>query len=300
MGNQTSSSLKIGREVEENWPYVWAIRDPEVLDWRSAFVAPPPASTSTAEAEVGGTSSPPPPTASNETTASAGASVLQRMSADDIQAMAIKQAQLPVEIASYLYLSDAKSVRDVPTLKKRGITHVLNVAGPSAKGPLADYENAGIEYLQIDADDEEGYDMLGLHLEEAQAFVAKARASEGGKCAIHCHAGINRSGVLVAAIYMLDTNTDVLGAVAHCRMQRGNAFLWNHSFQSSLVALARERGLLGARPGDEGSRVPNAAPPPPEPLGPPPIPQPSSSGAGSSTARFNGKPRPAAALSRLM
>jgi len=303
MGNSSSSIRGVvdwqAKEAADNWPFVWAIRDPEVLDWRSVLVKPLPATTSTApdasEAEAGGTSPPPPPPVSTETMASAGASILQSMSAEDIQAMAIKQSQMPVEIAPYLYLSDAKSVRDVPRLTERGITHVLNVAGPSAKGPVADYQNAGIEYYQIDADDEEGYKMLGKHLEEARAFVAKAQATEGGKCAVHCHAGINRSGVLVAAIYMLDTNTTVLDTVAHCRMQRGNAFLWNHTFQSELVKLARERDLLGAKPGDEGSRVPFAAPAPPEPLGPPPT-----SGAGPAVTRFNAKPKPASALARLM
>ena len=155
------------------------------------------------------------------------------------------------------------------------------------------YHEPPSHHHQVDADDEEGYKMLGQHLEECRAFVAKARAIDGGKCAVHCHAGINRSGVMVAAIYMLDSGASVLDAVAHCRMQRGNAFLWNHTFQEELVALARESGLLGPKPGDEGCRVPNAAPAPPAPLGPPPT-----FGAGKAVTR-NGAPRPAAALDRL-
>jgi len=147
---------------------------------------------------------------------------------------------------------------------------------------VADYQSAGIEYSQIDADDEEGYAMLAKHLEQALAFVALARDDAKGKCVVHCHAGINRSGVLVAAIHMLHTKSNVLDVVAHCRMQRGNAFLWNHTFQSELVALARERGLLGPKPGEQGCCVLATAPPPPEPLGAPPI------------------PRPSAALARLM
>ena len=56
------------------------------------------------------------------------------------------------------------------------------------------------------------------------------------------------------------------------------------------MALARERDLLGPKPGDKGSRVPHAAPAPPAPLGPPPM--------GKGVTR-NGAPRPAAALDRL-
>ena len=46
---------------------------------------------------------------------------------------------------------------------------------------------------------------------------------------VHCHAGINRSGVIAAALMMLRTNSSVLETVAHCRRQRGNAFLWNRT-----------------------------------------------------------------------
>lgn len=59
---------------------------------------------------------------------------------------------------------------------------------------------------------------------------------------MHCVAGINRSGVLVAAARMLDERTSVLATVKHCRAQRGSTFLWNESFQEQLVALARREG----------------------------------------------------------
>ena len=64
-------------------------------------------------------------------------------------------SQLPVEISSQLFLGDARACRDVPRLRERGITAVLNVAGPPAAGPIADYKAAGIAYKEIPADDEE-------------------------------------------------------------------------------------------------------------------------------------------------
>ena len=71
-------------------------------------------------------------------------------------------------------------------------------------------------------------------------------------CLIHCHAGINRSGVLATAHLMLAERLPVLEAVARVKEVRGNV-LCNHSFQSQLVQLARDNGLLGPQP--EGRHV---------------------------------------------
>ena len=65
---------------------------------------------------------------------------------------------------------------------------------------------------------------------------------------VHCQAGINRSGVIVAAIHMLEEQKNVLDVVRHIRRRRGNCFLWNESFQKQLVALAKRNNLLGAKP----------------------------------------------------
>ena len=106
----------------------------------------------------------------------------------------------------------------------------------------------------------EGYDMLGNHLEECMQFINSCAAA-GGKTVIHCVAGINRSGVIAAAVHLLtavtmnvagengpQTERNILKTVAHCRQQRGNNFLWNHSFQLQLALLARKQNLLGAAP----------------------------------------------------
>jgi hypothetical protein len=91
-----SSSIDEG--TEELWPYVWAIRDPECLDWKIGLTR------------------------------------------EEIQNLALLQLELTVSIIPILYLSDHKHVCDVEKLKSIGITHVLNVAGPAARGPLQLYE----------------------------------------------------------------------------------------------------------------------------------------------------------------
>jgi len=196
--------------AEADRPWVQAITQPEVLDWK------------------------------------------QGLTLDKVNAIAVAQTQHPIEIAPALYLSDARRAHDVALLRGSQITHVLNVAGRAAQGPAAEYEAAGINVLNIEADDEEGYPMLARHLADCRSFIAAAR-SANGRCLVHCVAGINRSGVVVAAEKMLSERLPVLEVVRHCRRQRGNIFLCNESFAESLVALARKEGLLGPEPEPESS-----------------------------------------------
>ena len=164
-------------------------------------------------------------------------------------------AALPAEILPHLLISDFKNASDLQTLAELRVTHVLNVAGVCCA--QVDYASVGIEFATLEADDEEGYQMVKIHLAAALAFVGRARDA-GGRCVVHCVAGLNRSGVLVAAIAMLSEDEHVLDVVRRCRAKRGRNFLSNHSFQEQLVALARAEGLLGLRPGDAMSVLPAA------------------------------------------
>ena len=156
-----------------------------------------------------------------------------------------KQIDLPVQILDHLLLGDKRCAGDLPTLEAFGVTHVLNVAGRHGSTDAGASLASG-HYLQIQADDEEGYPILERHLVEARAFIQRARES-GGRCLIHCQAGINRSGCLAVAELMLDQKISVLEAVERGRRARG-VILSNHSFQAQLVALARTHDLLGPRP----------------------------------------------------
>ncbi|KAJ8599111.1 hypothetical protein CTAYLR_006345 [Chrysophaeum taylorii] len=171
-----------------------------------------------------------------------------------------RQFALPVELAPWLWLGDAACARDVPRLEALGVTHVLNVAGQGARGPVAHYDAAGIVHQTFEARDSAKYRMLELHLDAAYAFVAAARAT-GGRILIHCFQGLNRSGVLAAALLMLETRTDLLRAVARLRRQRGDESLSNKAFQAQLVDLAKHEGLLGPPPGHPNSRVSEDPPP---------------------------------------
>jgi len=208
--------------LAQDWPWVWALKDRKILDWKPG------------------------------------------LSEDEIYAQSVKQAQLPVAITDNVYLGDAQSIKDIDTLKALGITAVLNMAGPKATyvwptNFVHTLSESGLSYLEIDAVDMPSYKLLQWHWAEASAFL-EASTANGGKCVVHCVAGLNRSGLVVAAHYLLTKRTTVLETVKHIRRQRGNLALCNGGFLQQLVALARQNELLGAEPGTEASTIRQAPP----------------------------------------
>ena len=167
------------------------------------------------------------------------------------QVRAASHRELPVYVMPHLLLGDKRSANCLSTLEAFEITHICNVAGRYGGSRPSAWRTG--HYLQVNADDEEGYPILARHLDDVIAFIQRAR-DEGGRCLIHCQAGINRSGVLAIAALMLTEQLPVLEAVSRCKNARG-VILSNHSFQTQLVALARRHGLLGQRPVGLPTRV---------------------------------------------
>jgi Dual specificity phosphatase, catalytic domain len=79
---------------------------------------------------------------------------------------------------------------------------------------------------------------------------------------IHCVAGQNRSVLIAAVEYMLQTQSTVLETMLHIRRTRGSIALHNTSFQEELVQMARHHKLLGPAPGTVGCIVQTQPPPP--------------------------------------
>mmetsp|Transcript_15574 Transcript_15574/g.31093 ORF Transcript_15574/g.31093 Transcript_15574/m.31093 type:complete len:267 (+) Transcript_15574:178-978(+) len=222
-----SSSAKLCSlydSIAEDWPWVWAIRDTSLLDWK------------------------------------------QGLSDDEIQVQAKRQQRLPVKIMEGVYLGSALSVQNVEKLQYLGITAVLNMAGTRAlkEETINEFVKMGIAFKQINADDEPFFPVLENHWQEAYDFIQSSVANGNGKCVVHCVAGINRSAVIVAAYYMITTQTPLLDTIKHIRSQRGNMAVTNEGFQQQIVAMARLNNLLGIRPGETGSIVHRQPPPPPD------------------------------------
>ena len=208
--------------IPEDWPWVWAISNPEHLDWKRGLTG------------------------------------------DQIQDQSMQQSNLPVPITDNVYLGNAISVKDVALLESLGVTAVLNMAGKQAqlcKSTIKAYETRGIRYKRINAEDDENYNLLQNDWDEAFEFIKASTRDGSGKCVVNCVAGINRSGLIVAAYYMMTTQSNVLETVKHVRKQRGNFALCNESFQQQLVSMARMNNLLGVEPGEDGSIVEQQPPP---------------------------------------
>jgi protein-tyrosine phosphatase len=240
-----SAAYKNYVPCESDWPYIWVLRDGTYLDWKRRYVYSDPS---------------------------------------EMAAQVISHLQLPVRIDRQLYLGNAVCLTDVASLQEKGITGVLHMAGASkavSSSTVRQLKKAGIAYHSISAQDRCNYPLLYLHWEEAyqtiQEFMtvaADSNSSETGKknkkkknkVLVTCVQGINRSSLIVAAYYMITTQTSVLETMRHIRHERGNECLTNEGFQEQLVAFARAHKLRGYPPGHTMGIVP-AVPPPRAMLG---------------------------------
>ena len=202
--------------IAEDWPWVWAIREPELLDWKRGLL----------ETEI------------------------------DTRMRSMQHLPVPILSDKSLYLGNALSVEKVERLQRLGITAVLNMAGPFAVSAqtIRRYKAVGIAYQQMEADDDTEYPLLQQHWVQAREFLDTWTTNKN-KCVVNCMAGINRSGLIVSTYYMIQTQTPVVETVQQIRSQRGNICLHNEGFQEQLVAMARLHGLLGPTPGSPESVV---------------------------------------------
>ena len=187
---------------------------------------------------------------------------------------------LPAQLLPCLMIGSIDEANDPDRMAaEHGITHVFCCVErarwvPKRKEP-ATAEGKALKVMNVNAKDEEGYDMTSRHFGTFKAFMDDALAasssssgssssssSAGGataeactarpKVLIHCVAGMNRSGVLAVAFVMTMMRWPLLKALRHCLETRG-CLLWNESFQEQLVLFAQREGLL-VLDGDDGRR----------------------------------------------
>lgn len=172
-----------------------------------------------------------------------------------------------VVLPPWLYLAPMKCVLPAKDLSEAGFTHVLstNAMLPHILQSVY-YEllGQGIEHCYVAALDILTYDMMGRHWEECLAFLQQAyeeqqkQGQDGGgqdqsnkptvKVLVHCEAGMNRSGTIVAAAMLyFDRDSDLLQVFRTLKRQRGRV-MTNTSFQKQLVQFAERLGRLGREP----------------------------------------------------
>ncbi len=174
---------------------------------------------------------------------------------------------LPCQVGRNLYISDEANALDRKKLQSLGITHVLSLnAAPPYRYRWSKelYDSINIANKRIEAEDSEGYDMIGRHWDECYSFLKEAHKEEDAKVVIHCVSGINRSGLIICAAVMIFEERDVVAVVDACIKKR-RMILWNKSFQEQLCMLAAKYELLGEKPEgyDNEPVVADPLPPPP-------------------------------------
>jgi len=133
------------------------------------------------------------------------------------------------EIFPGLLLGDATVAANITKLKQLKVTHVVNVAQEDMfstiyrPGETNPYQDHGIQYFGIPADDDPSFD-LSPFFETTANFIDDAIKS-GGVAYVHCLFGISRSTTIVVSYLMQKRGllvTDALKAVRLIRRVNPN------------------------------------------------------------------------------
>ena len=137
-------------------------------------------------------------------------------------------------IVEGLYLSNWRGAEDEAQLAELGITHIAAVGTEFTE----DEEHGRTFWKKDISDDESAGEEMSKALRDVAAFQHKALKG-GGKCLVHCAAGISRSATCVLAYMVIHRKQrlfDALGVVIGARRP-----IWpNDGFMKALIALEAE------------------------------------------------------------
>ena len=145
------------------------------------------------------------------------------------------------EVLDFLLLGDQHQAGDAVFLQQEDVTHVISCVGDISYETCALYKQMDIKYMGFEAMDSIWYDIM-QHFESVSEFVDSAKASNG-KVFIHCKQGVNRSGALAVAYYMVHKKIGPVTAAREIRAKRKRV-LANEEFQRQLIVFANSRHLL--------------------------------------------------------
>lgn len=143
------------------------------------------------------------------------------------------------EIFPGLILGDATVAANISKLKQLKVTHLVNVAQDDMfstiyrPGETNPYEDYGIQYFGIPADDDPSFD-LSPFFESTANFIEDAIKS-GGVVYVHCLFGISRSTTIVVSYLVQKRGLLVTDALKAVRLVR--RVYPNKGFMQQLVDL---------------------------------------------------------------
>ena len=134
-----------------------------------------------------------------------------------------------------LFISNWRGADDQSRLSALGVTHVAAIGEEF----IADADVAGLTFFRCDISDEDCVaEKMGQQLQKVAAFVHDALAG-GGRCLVHCAAGISRSATVVLAYRMLHGGLRLREAFAELHTCR--QCVWpNDGFMLQLITLESE------------------------------------------------------------
>jgi len=191
-----------------DWPYVWALRDGSVLDWRVGLSDDEILARQTQQADL--------PTAITPTLYLGNC-----QSAHDLEKL------------------QRLGIRRVLNMAGPSATPLAIVEA---------YAKHGITYNVMNAQDEEDYPLLDMHWEEAHAFINAGLEHKLKVLVHCVAGHNRSSLIVASQHLLMSSSNTVLDTIRHIRLQRGNVALHNEGFQEQLVAFARVHDRAGAPP----------------------------------------------------
>jgi len=146
------------------------------------------------------------------------------------------------EVIPGIILSTGKTVKNVPYMRRLGVTHIINTASRDVWLPVEKLSNLGVEMFQFHVDDVPSAN-LTPYFRPAADFVARV-VKAGGLLVINCLVGLSRSATVLTAAIMINNQWSVKRALKKLRQSR--PVKPNLGFMSQLLALEqtlRDQGV---------------------------------------------------------
>ncbi|XP_014845495.1 PREDICTED: dual specificity phosphatase DUPD1-like isoform X1 [Poecilia mexicana] len=126
------------------------------------------------------------------------------------------------EVWPNVYIGDEETALDKCTLKRLGVTHILNAAEGTWNnvdtGP-GYYKDMDVVYYGVVAEDIPTFD-LSQHFFSAAEFIRETLGNPQNKLLVHCVMGRSRSATLFLAYLMIYENMTIVDAIEHVKSHR--------------------------------------------------------------------------------
>mmetsp|Transcript_12571 Transcript_12571/g.36490 ORF Transcript_12571/g.36490 Transcript_12571/m.36490 type:complete len:274 (-) Transcript_12571:137-958(-) len=159
------------------------------------------------------------------------------------------------DFISKLYIGSRDDAKNLQALQANRIRYVLNCTPSKNDGGVANFHEArrdAFEYFRCPLQDNPSQSLKG-HLDDAFAFLHKARIREDGNVLIHCNKGESRSVAIAIAFLMTQSNMSYDDALGLVRKARPQAKV-NDAFVPQLQQLAQDSGAENGVASQSGDR----------------------------------------------